>query len=177
MEPQLKTWFILYIQPIHGKRILRQLSLKHIEYFWPCRTQHVWRMRHSLLIFPLFPSYIFVYSTPCEHAAIKRIDGVLNFVYWLNNLATITDEEINAIRDFITNYPEIKMEKVVMNINETRMNGHDGAEYMPDIKNGIKRIVLPSLGYHLIAEEPYAVKKELVPELQLQTQLVLHFKV
>jgi hypothetical protein len=75
---------------------------------------------------------------------------VINFVYWLSKPAVISDSEIEIIKRVLNRHRNIKLE----NSSYGPIVGHEGQIF--SIKDKTIKIILPSLGYLMIAEEETA---------------------
>lgn len=152
-----KMWYALYTRPRWEKKVADLLSRRKIENFCPLnKVMRQWSDRKKIVYEPLFSSYVFVRASEIEHLAIKQTDGVLNFVYWLNKPAIIKDEEIDAIKDFLSNHHDVKLEKIKVNVaDKVRVTSGplmalEGE--VIEIKSKTVKVFLPSLGYALYAE-------------------------
>jgi len=90
-----------------------------------------------------------------EFEKVKSVYGILNFVYWKGKPAIIQEEEIEVIREFITDHQNIKLEKTKVNLNDVA-KVIDGSKYsmtgnVLTVKNTIVKVNLPSLGFTLVA--------------------------
>jgi transcription antitermination factor NusG len=66
---------------------------------------------------PVFKSYVFVRVEDPKKWEIKKINGILNYVYWLGKPAVIRDEEINTIRKFLNEFEDISVEQKNLHLN------------------------------------------------------------
>lgn len=99
---------------------------------------------------------VFVYTTPATFETILSLDGVISVVYWLSRPAVVSPEEIDTIRRFIAEYDKVSLEKHRVDLNE-RVRIINGPLVMwegniVEVKTNTVKIVLPSLGYNLVAE-------------------------
>lgn len=152
-----KKWYAVYTRPRWEKKVAELLVKKKIESFCPLnRMERQWADRKKVVYEPLFTSYVFVYATEQEHLAIKQTDGIVNFVYWIGKPAVIRDIEIEAIRNFLYDHHNVVLEKTRVNINDevTITNGPLMARggIVVEVRTKSIRVLLPSLGYALIAE-------------------------
>lgn len=152
-----KKWYAVYTRPRWEKKVSELLSKRKVENYCPLnRVIHQWADRKKVVFQPLFTSYVFVYASEAEFLPVKQTDGVLNLVYWLGKPAVIKTEEIDAIKKFLNDYTDVKLEKITVNINDkVRITG--GALTMLEgdvieVKNSTLKVMLPSLGYAMIAE-------------------------
>jgi len=152
-----KNWYAVYTKPQHEKKVAALLSKKKIENFCPLACVETQNFRKLKLIFkPLFQSYVFVYATQEELTMLKHTDGVLNLLYWLGKPAIIKNEEIAAIKEFTNDHRNIKLERIVVNLDESARN-FNASSYaiegkLVTIKNKLLKVSLPPLGYNMIAK-------------------------
>jgi transcription antitermination factor NusG len=152
-----KNWYIIYAKPKTEKKVAAALSKRKIENFIPlnCKTITVFRKK-KIQQEPLFQSYLFVYIQESEISKIKTIDGVINLVYWKNQPATVSKNEIHMIKEFVANYTDIKTEKISVSTNEAAMAiDHSRSSRFGNIlviKNTIAKIKLPSIGFSIVAQ-------------------------
>ncbi len=55
---------------------------------------------------PLFKGYVFIATDENHKWDIKKIDGILNYVYWLGKPAVVKESEINTIRKFLAEFED-----------------------------------------------------------------------
>lgn len=154
MSNSIKKWYALSTKPGCEKKVANLLSRKNIENFCPLKRQ--WNGRKKVVLEPLFDSYVFVQITDMDIAAIRATDSVVNFIYWLGKPAVIQNEEIEIMKRFMNEYANVKLEKIPLDINGSvrtiGMFPADNKANMVTVKNNTVKIVLPSLGYLLLAE-------------------------
>ena len=152
-----KQWFVLYARSGYEKRVAELLEKKHLEVYFPLiKTHRHWTDRKKVTLQPLFNSYLFVFTSEEEHRRIKQTDGVINFVHWLNKPAVIRQDEIDTIKKFLIEYDIVRLEKTTINLND-RVRIINGPLMMwegnvVEIRTTTVKIILPSLGYALVAE-------------------------
>lgn len=152
-----KNWYIIYTKPKCEKKVAATFSKKKIENFLPITCKQVNSIWKSKLMYePLFDSYIFANITETEIAKIRTVDGVVNLVYWKGKPATIRGNEIEAIREFTSDYRDIHLEKTLINPDED-VKVIDGPKYSMEgnlltIKNTAIKVNLPSIGFMMIAK-------------------------
>jgi transcription antitermination factor NusG len=154
IEPK---WYAVYTRPRWEKKVAEILGRKKIENYCPLnKVVRQWSDRKKIVFEPLFTSYVFVKAAEKEHLEIRKVDGIINFVYWLSKPAIIRNEEIDCIKNFLNEHNNVRLEKTLININTTvritqgPLMEHEGKVIA--IKNKTVKIVLPSLGYMMIAE-------------------------
>lgn len=155
---QLKNqWYAVHTRPRWERKVARELEKKNIEHYCPLnRVFRQWSDRKKTILEPLFTSYVFVRLADTNQLEIRKIDGIVNFVYWLKKPALIRDEEIDVIKKFLNEYENIKIEKSSVNVSD-QVKVISGP-LMERIGNVLEvmdktlRIWLPSLGYNISAE-------------------------
>jgi transcription antitermination factor NusG len=156
METQRK-WYAVYTKPRWEKKVAELLTRKRVENFCPLnKIVRQWADRKKTVMEPLFTSYVFVYASDAEQLGIKQTDGIINFVYWLGMPAVIRDEEIEAIKDFLYDHVDVKLERIPVNVAD-RIRITDGLLMhregdVVEVKNKTVKVFLPSLGYSMTAE-------------------------
>ena len=115
---------------------------------------------------PLFKSYVFVYISEDQIGRLRRVEGVVNFLYWLGKPAVIKDQEIEIIKEFANDYQDIKIQRTTVDMNDA-IQIIDEPSYKMEgkfisIKSKTVKVKLPSLGYTLIAE----IEKDSILERQ-----------
>lgn len=107
------NWFALYTKPRWEKKVAAGLAAKGLETYLPLsRTLRQWSDRKKWVELPLLPSYIFVRVAPEEESLVRTVEGVINYVYWLGKKAVIREEEIEALKDFVSKHQNIQIEKL-----------------------------------------------------------------
>ena len=152
-----KNWYIIYTKPKCAKKVATRFTKRKIENFFPVNCKQINTLkRRKMQEEPLFDSYVFAYIPESDITKIKMIDGVLNLVYWKGKPATICNNEIEVMKEFTTDYEDIKVEK-------TRVNPEDVARVIDDpkysidgnvltVKNTTVKVNLRSIGFTMIAE-------------------------
>lgn len=151
------NWYAIYTRPKTEKKVADALTKKKIENFSPInRVVRQWGDRKKVIYEPLFTSYVFVKASEQELTTIKHTEGVINLVYWLNKPAIIRESEIEAVKLFLTENENVKLERIPINVTDNiRILGgpivdHDDENLSTKTKS--VRIYLPSMGYMMYAE-------------------------
>ena len=154
MSNSTKQWYALFTKEGFEKKVANILSRKNIENYCPLKRQISHRKKASFE--PLFNSFVFIFINESEMLRMRAIDGVVNFVHWLGKPARISNEEIEIMRRFMNEYSEVRLEKIVFNLEAVDkggvIQGNDKRVHMVSVKNNTVKILLPSLGYNIIAE-------------------------
>ncbi len=166
-----RNWFAVYTRPERAKKVASILSKKGIKNYLPENNIiGINASNKKACKEPLFCSYVFVYMSECEISLLQNISGTVNIMYWLSKPAVISHEEIEAIRQLTSFYHNIKLEKIPVNMNDSVRIIDEPVisfkEKSASIKFQTLKIVLPSLGFVMIAERDH------VNELVLKQELV-----
>jgi transcriptional antiterminator RfaH len=95
-------WLVGYTLPRREKQVALELQRHHIEYWLPLsRELRQWSDRKKWVDIPLFPSYIFVKTTPMTRETALKASGM---VRWLRNSGkevTISLQRMEAIQQTV----------------------------------------------------------------------------
>jgi hypothetical protein len=87
---------------------------------------------------------------------MRDINGVVNFVHWLGKPAKINNEEIDIMKRFLNEYSDVKLEKILFSLDATYKlevrKISDKKNHMVTVQNNTVKVLLPSLGYNMVAE-------------------------
>lgn len=150
-------WYALYTRSRWEKKVAEQLNKLNIECYCPLnKVEKQWSDRKKLVEEPLFNSYVFVNVTVLQMTTVRKVLGVVNFVYWLGKPAVISQIEIDNIKTFLLTHINVKLEPLSINIKDSikilegpfsEMEGK-----VISIKKKSVRVLLPSLRYFMTAE-------------------------
>lgn len=111
-------WFAVQTRPRWEKKVATSLDDKGIEHYCPLqKVVRQWSDRKKVVLEPVFKSYVFVRIEEVNKWEIKKINGILNYVYWLGKPAHIRDEEIVTIRKFLNEFEEVSVEQKNFHLN------------------------------------------------------------
>src|SRR5450432_127401 len=107
-----RAWYAVYTKPRWEKKVAERLLEKGIEHYCPLnKVIRQWSDRKKVILEPVFKGYVFVMPGITKKWEIKKIPGIVNFVHWLGEPATIREEEINTIRKFLHEFNDVHVEK------------------------------------------------------------------
>jgi transcription antitermination factor NusG len=110
---ETKKWYVAYTRPGQEKKVTESISRKKIECYCPLNsTTHQPFYRKKTIPEALFCSYSFVRICETQIPELRKINGVINLVFWLNKPVIIPDHEINIIREFVNEYKDVTLEKI-----------------------------------------------------------------
>ncbi|UEG49480.1 UpxY family transcription antiterminator [Ferruginibacter lapsinanis] len=119
MSEDKKYWFAIYTKPRWEKKVAKILDEKGIENYCPLRKViKQWSDRKKTILEPVFKSYIFVKIEDERKWDLKKLNGVINFVYWVGKPATIRDEEIDTVKKFLNDFSDVSIEEMKFNVND-----------------------------------------------------------
>lgn len=102
-------WYAIYTRHQHEKTVARLLSDKGFEIFLPVQTvARRWKDRTKELSLPLFPCYIFLWGTLRRRLEIVTTPGFHSFVGFGDQPVTISQEEIEAVRQALTSGSKVE---------------------------------------------------------------------
>ena len=67
---------------------------------------------------PLFKGFVFVKIRDLQPDELRKINGVVNIIYWLGKPVSVKNGEIKAIRLFLRDYKNITIEKTEIKNND-----------------------------------------------------------
>lgn len=118
MTPSPTNWYAVYTRPRWEKKIAKKLEEKGYDAFCPLnRVVRQWSDRKKTVQEPLFKGYVFVRVEEAEKWEIKKIDGVLNYVYWNGKPGIVRDDEIETIKRFLNQFTNIQVEAYKLDVN------------------------------------------------------------
>jgi len=152
-----KNWYAVYTKPQNEKKVAVSFSKKKMETFCPMGAEETMSFFGIKKVQkPLFPSYVFVQAGSDEIQQIRNTDGVVNVLHWLGKPAIIHADEIEAMKGFIADHPNVELEKISvdpMGVSRHSVNSSYAIEgKMVTIKNNTLKVSLPSLGFNMIAK-------------------------
>jgi transcription antitermination factor NusG len=96
-------WYAAYTQPRHEKTVDRHLRAKELETYLPLQRQvRCWNGRRAEVESPLFAGYVFVRLRLSERRKALEHPSVISFVSFAGRPAPLGDDEIDALRNAIT---------------------------------------------------------------------------
>ncbi len=110
MDTNKSYWYAVYTKPRWEKKVAANLSEKGIENYCPLnKVVKQWSDRRKVILEPVFKSYVFVKIEDTKKWDLKKINGILNFVYWLGKPAVIKEDEITTIRKFLNEFSDVQV--------------------------------------------------------------------
>jgi transcription antitermination factor NusG len=150
---EMKNWYAVYTRPGQEKKVAESLNRKKLESYCPV-THTVLQSGYGKKIIqkPLFKSYTFARISENEITHLKQTDGVINLLFWLGKPAVIPDSEIETMKEFLTKYTAVKIQKINMNHALPGSSSMVSENDLFDEKNQTTSAMLSFLGYVMVAE-------------------------
>ena len=152
-----EQWYALYTKPRWEKKVSKLLDDQGIENYCPInKVTRQWSDRKKVVLEPVFKSYVFVKIDEKEKWELRKINGVLNFVYWLGKPAPIREEEILTIRKFLNEFQNVEVTELSLKVNDSVKikNGvfmnYEGI--LVELIGNKARVRIESMGLQLIAQ-------------------------
>ena len=152
----IKNWYAVYTKPKCERKVSSLLTKKKIDNYCPLNKQIT--SEHSdkekLSLEPLFPSFVFVYTTPDKIEYIRQLSDIINFVYWLGRPVELKGIEIENIQEFVSVYNNIYIEKSEVSLNKmvrvvTKQPMISTEDDVIVMNHTIVKLTLPTLGFTL----------------------------
>ncbi|MEO7291483.1 MAG: UpxY family transcription antiterminator [Ginsengibacter sp.] len=113
------NWYAVNTRPRWEKKVVQILDTKGIENYCPLnKVVKQWSDRKKVILEPIFKGYVFVKVEEQKKWDVKRIDGILNYVYWLGKPAAIREEEIITIKKFLHEFSDVAVEQIGLQVNQ-----------------------------------------------------------
>jgi transcription antitermination factor NusG len=156
MDENNFNWYAVYTKPRWEKKVAKLLDEHAIENYCPLnKVLKQWTDRKKIVLEPIFKSYVFVKISDKKKWELKKIPGVLNFVYWLKKPAIIQEVEIETIKRFLSEFSNVKIENLDMALNSTvvikqgLMMNYKGI--LIEVKGNKAKVRIESMGLQLNA--------------------------
>ena len=103
-------WYAIYTNPRAEKQVRDRLLEAEVDVFLPLqKTYRIWSDRKKLVEMPLLTSYVFVKVCPIEFPKVYRTTGVVRFVTFEGQPASIPQNQIDNLRLLINSDAEIEI--------------------------------------------------------------------
>jgi transcription antitermination factor NusG len=149
--------YVIYTKANNEKNVASLLS-KNFNVYCPLfDTIKQWSDRKKKVRIPLFRSYIFIFLDDYinQRNSVLSVPGAVRFLWWAGKPAIVREVEIEAIRNFLDEYKDVKISVNfnpgdVITIKEGPFRGHSGE--LISIRGNKAILELKSFGWHLTAE-------------------------
>jgi transcription antitermination factor NusG len=98
-----KRWYVVYTRNRHEKFVAEQCTQRNVMAFLPLyRVLRKWKQRRAEVLFPLFPSYVFIRIALQERLRILALPGIISLVSFKGIPAVIPESQIDSLSRAIT---------------------------------------------------------------------------
>ncbi|MBX2887517.1 MAG: UpxY family transcription antiterminator [Ferruginibacter sp.] len=105
-----KEWYVVYTLPRWEKKVAANLTELGYENYCPLnKVVRKWSDRKKMVMEPLFKGYVFVKVAEAAKWDIRKVNGIINFVFWLGKPAKVKEEEITVIKKFLLEFEDVKI--------------------------------------------------------------------
>jgi len=120
LNPEPSSWYAVYTKPRWEKKVAEHLAEKGIDHYCPlAKVTRQWSDRKKVVHEPIFKGYVFVKTPDATKWELRKIPGILNFVYWLGKPAKIKETEIITIKKFLNEFNDVEVQKKGLVVNST----------------------------------------------------------
>ena len=103
-------WYAVYTNPRAEKQVRDRLIDSEVEVFLPLqKTFRIWSDRKKLVERPLLSSYVFVKVSPVAFPKVYQTQGVVKFITFEGQPASIPENQIDNLRLLINSDAEIEV--------------------------------------------------------------------
>ena len=151
-----KTWYVLYTKPNNEKKTAYRLQQIGLTVYCPeIEVIKQWSDRKKKIQKPLLPSYIFVQLEESKRDQVFQVAGVVRYLYWLGKPAVVRDEEIEALKKWLTtSYQKIELNRFKLGCRITLEEGifKGNVAIVKEHRGKKVQLILESLGIIVIME-------------------------
>lgn len=108
--PELE-WYAVHVRSRHEFQVAERLALKNIDTFLPTvERQRKWKDRKKMVVFPLFPGYVFVNTTneSKDLLNVLKVAGVVRIICTLPGQPDpIPEDQIISLKKLVENKGEL----------------------------------------------------------------------
>jgi transcription antitermination factor NusG len=154
MKSSKLNWHIIVTLPEREQKVAQLLARKKIKAFCPLNllqsddddeTQTIQKQE------PLFHAFVFVQIDEKNQKLVKSINGVVDFVYWLDKPAIVREDEINFLQTYGSGCFFLQKRKMAINENASMEVTRGANSHLNQSLNSINAY-LPSMGYQIFTE-------------------------
>jgi transcription antitermination factor NusG len=110
-----KEWFIVFTKEGNEIKLATSLRKKGYTTFVPQAVPaHQFSSELNKPV-TIFKKFVFIHCEPSALPVVKRVDGVLNLMYWLQCPVTVTQFEMDRLQEFVERNVDVQV--VPKNLN------------------------------------------------------------
>jgi transcriptional antiterminator RfaH len=115
MEGSSKKWFVLCTKPKNELKVTERLTRIGIEVYTPTKIEvRQWSDRKKKVTLPLLPSMVLVQLLAKEVNLVFDVPGVVRFLFELGKRATVSNEEVLAMKGYLETVVEKESKTVAV---------------------------------------------------------------
>lgn len=101
------NWYVLTTRSRHEKKSEQFLKNRGFEVFLPVqKVMRKWSDRKKMVEVPLFSGYLFIRYEESKRFDVLNTPGIVRFLRYNNNDATISDSQVEAIKMALNEIPD-----------------------------------------------------------------------
>lgn len=139
-----KQWYIAYTFPKAERKIYKKLELIGVTSYLPLHDViRTWSDRKKKLTVPLFPNYIFIYTSASECYNLLSVKEIVKYVTFDGKPALISQSMIDSLKKMLTCDVEVSKEMLYTGMPVRVIEGPFlGTEGILLRQNGKSRLVI-----------------------------------
>ncbi len=143
-------WYVLRVKVRQEKKVSIALEDLGINTYCPMITEvRQWSDRKKKVTVPVFNSYVFVRLDEPNRKKVFQVNGVKSYLFWLNKAAVVRNEEIEFLKDYLSDSNKINKEGINLGdkifISHGLFKGREGV--VQAITNNRLQLLLTNLGF------------------------------
>ena len=149
-------WYAVHTRPRWEKKVASLLDDQGIEHYCPLnKVTRQWSDRKKVILEPLFKGYVFIQIPESKKWELLKVNGIVNFVYWLGKPAKIREDEIDTIRKFLHEFDDVEVQdglltvRSVVRIKQGVLMNYKGL--VLELNGNKARVKIESMGLQLSA--------------------------
>jgi transcription antitermination factor NusG len=172
----MTNWYAVYTRPRCEKKVADFFTKKKIESYCPFNSSaRQWGGKKAATT-PIFPSFVFARLGEAQLQDVRKVEGVVNLAYWLNNPIVIRDIEIEMIKRFLEEHGNVQVEAIPVDLKAIVKVSYENLQSQETIFENITliKLLLPSIGRALIASTN-AEQIKVITEYKISNRFNLSF--
>ena len=156
MADNLSYWYAVHTRPRWEKKVASLLDDQGIIHYCPLnKVTRQWSDRKKVILEPLFKGYVFIQIPESKKWELLKVNGIVNFVYWLGKPAKIRENEIDTIRKFLHEFDDVEVQdglltvRSVVRIKQGVLMNYKGL--VLELNGNKARVKIESMGMQLSA--------------------------
>ena len=110
-KANLQKWHIAYTFPKAERKAFQKLESMGVTSFLPLHeVVRNWSDRKKKLVMPVFPNYIFIYTSETERYDLLQIKELIRYVAFEGKPAIVSDTVVNSLKTILLGNVEVSDE-------------------------------------------------------------------